>query len=89
MVQRGIAIMYKQPPKHSQFKPGQSGNPRGRPRRINRDLINLTYRFFEALMDANAKRTKGLTKITQIKRILNANESISAKDTGRAAKDVV
>jgi len=27
------AIGYGKPPKHTQFKPGQSGNPRGRPRR--------------------------------------------------------
>ena len=26
------AVGYKQPPKHSQFKPGQSGNPKGRPK---------------------------------------------------------
>ncbi len=26
-------IGYKRPPKHSRFKPGQSGNPRGRPRK--------------------------------------------------------
>jgi hypothetical protein len=26
------AVGYKNPPEHSQFKPGQSGNPRGRPK---------------------------------------------------------
>jgi hypothetical protein len=26
-------VGYKQPPRHSQFKPGVSGNPRGRPKR--------------------------------------------------------
>src|SRR6266480_165350 len=26
-------VGYKQPPRKSQFKPGKSGNPRGRPRR--------------------------------------------------------
>jgi hypothetical protein len=28
----GYAVGYKKPPKASQFKPGQSGNPKGRPR---------------------------------------------------------
>ena len=28
----GHEVGYKKPPKHSQFKKGQSGNPRGRPR---------------------------------------------------------
>ena len=27
----GGQVGYKRPPRHSQFKPGQSGNPRGRP----------------------------------------------------------
>jgi Family of unknown function (DUF5681) len=27
------AVGYKQPPAHSQFRPGRSGNPRGRPKR--------------------------------------------------------
>lgn len=27
------AVGYRRPPKHAQFKPGQSGNPKGRPRR--------------------------------------------------------
>ena len=32
------AVGYKKPPVHTQFKPGQSGNPKGRPRRRRRDL---------------------------------------------------
>jgi hypothetical protein len=29
----GYSVGYKKPPVHSQFKPGQSGNPRGRPKK--------------------------------------------------------
>lgn len=33
-------VGYKKPPKHSQFKPGQSGNPKGRPKGArNQDTI--------------------------------------------------
>ncbi len=34
-------VGYKRPPKHTRFKPGQSGNPRGRPRKSKQidDLI--------------------------------------------------
>src|SRR3954467_14740458 len=33
-------VGYKRPPRRSQFKPGQSGNPRGRPKgRKNEDTI--------------------------------------------------
>ena len=28
-------VGYGKPPQHAQFKPGQSGNPRGRPRKIS------------------------------------------------------
>jgi len=28
-------VGYKQPPRHSQFKPGQSGNPKGRPKKTS------------------------------------------------------
>src|ERR1700693_5473102 len=28
-------VGYKKPPRHSQFKPGQSGNPKGRPKKVD------------------------------------------------------
>jgi hypothetical protein len=28
------SVGYKKPPKHAQFQPGQSGNPKGRPKRV-------------------------------------------------------
>jgi len=37
------AIGYGKPPKHSRFKPGQSGNPRGRPRK-NRSIEAMIKR---------------------------------------------
>lgn len=36
-------VGYCKPPKHSQFKPGQSGNPRGRPRK-NRSIEAMIKR---------------------------------------------
>jgi hypothetical protein len=35
------AVGYGHPPKHSQFRPGQSGNPRGRPKGIRNFLTDL------------------------------------------------
>lgn len=33
MKKKDYEIGYKKPPKHTQFKPGQSGNPKGRPKK--------------------------------------------------------
>lgn len=38
-------VGYKKPPIHGQFKPGQSGNPKGRPkkRQTNAELMNQAF----------------------------------------------
>ena len=36
--ERNYQVGYKKPPRHSQFKPGQSGNPRGRKKKALADL---------------------------------------------------
>ncbi len=43
------AIGYGKPPKHSRFKPGQSGNPRGRPRR-NRSIETMIKRELDLMI---------------------------------------
>jgi hypothetical protein len=52
---------YKNPPKHSQFKPGKSGNPRGRPKKDkDTGLIKLTGRLLNqpTVITKNGKREK-------------------------------
>ena len=65
--------MYKQPPKHRQFKPGQSGNPAGRPRNFDRLLNDLTSRLVRALVLAQVKDAVAAAKVARIKRILDEN----------------
>jgi hypothetical protein len=47
------AVGYKKPPKHSQFKPGQSGNPNGRPKGSNNFATD-----FKAALKALVRVTK-------------------------------
>lgn len=34
-------VGYKRPPRHTQFKPGQSGNPAGRPKRLSKSANEM------------------------------------------------
>jgi len=40
--------MYAEPPSNTKFKPGQSGNPNGRPKRLNeRDMIETIQKIIQ------------------------------------------
>lgn len=45
---RDYEVGYKKPPQHTRFKPGQSGNPKGRPKKT---------KDFERLLDAELSET--------------------------------
>lgn len=46
-------VGYKKPPTHSRWQPGQSGNPRGRPKKV---------KDFEKLLDIELSRTLRITE---------------------------
>ena len=56
-------VGYKHPPKHTRFKPGQSGNPRGRPKRAR----SLKAEFLEELkfFPQNIRARAGLAMVYQ------------------------
>lgn len=43
--EQAYSVGYKKPPQHTQFKPGQSGNPRGRPKKA----LTINEVFLKAL----------------------------------------
>jgi hypothetical protein len=56
--QEGYAVGYKRPPRHTQFKPGVSGNPRGRrkrPANIKQEIQQVYLRKI-AVQDGQTKQ---------------------------------
>lgn len=55
-------VGYGKPPKHSRFKPGQSGNPKGRPKGARGFKAELDEELKELITVTEAGRTRKLRK---------------------------
>src|SRR5690349_4135344 len=62
----GYPIGYRKPPKHTRFKPGRSGNPKGRPKqhRNVRTIIDETLGQRITIREGN--RTRAVTKFQAV-----------------------
>lgn len=83
---RDYDIGYCRPPKSGQFKPGQSGNPRGRPRGTKNLKTDLVDELRELVVITENGRTK---KLSKQKLILKAMTAKAIKGDPRAADLVI
>ncbi len=62
MADKDDDIGYKKPPKKNQFKPGQSGNPKGRPKGLKNLSTDLKEELEQKIVVTEGGRTLELTK---------------------------
>ena len=69
---REYSVGYKKPPRHKQFKPGESGNPKGRPKKIAAlpDIFAKELRVRVPIMSNGKRRTISMLEAI-VKRHLN------------------
>ncbi len=84
--QEDYRVGYGKPPKHSQWKPGQSGNPKGRPK---------TIKDFEKLLDLELSQPLRITEggqtrtITKWQGVIKALVHAALRGHHRAQKLVI
>lgn len=69
--------MYVTPPKDTRFKPGYSGNPNGRPKRLNeQDMVVMIQQIMKLYADAKSGdktlRHPAQHKLIRLKEILSS-----------------
>jgi hypothetical protein len=82
-------VGYGQPPKHSQFKKGQSGNPKGRPKEVQAHMpVSRIIRH--SLSEEVQGQVNGKTrKMTKLEAIIEVQSAKALKGDTRAAKLVI
>lgn len=91
MPPRDYEVGYGKPPSHTQFKPGKSGNPKGRPRRSRNRPPSLSEERIKSLIIEEAYRTVPVVErgrrvnIPMAAAVLRAVAMNAAKGNNRAA----
>jgi len=82
-------VGYGHPPKHTQFKKGQSGNPKGRPKEVNVHMpVSRIIR--QSLSEEVQGQVNGKTrKMTKLAAIIEVQAAKALKGDPRAAKLII
>jgi hypothetical protein len=56
--EKDYPVGYKRPPVHSQFKPGQSGNPKGRPKKVGPSISEAFWKELNSPVTLTEKSGK-------------------------------
>jgi hypothetical protein len=82
-------VGYRHPPKHAQFKKGQSGNPKGRPKQVQAHMPVgriIRHSLSEEVQGLVNGKTRRMTKLAAIIEVQSAK---ALKGDTRAAKLVI
>jgi hypothetical protein len=81
------AVGYKRPPTHTQFKPGRSGNPAGRPRGGAVNLATVAAKtFLEKITIIEKGRRR---KITMLEALFKQQTNKAVTGDGRAFSEIM
>ena len=82
----GYGVGYGKPPKHTRFKPGRSGNPKGRPKGTKNLKADLTEELSERISVSEGGKPKKLSKQRALVKSLTAK---AIKGDARAISTII
>lgn len=77
---KGEKVGYKKPPKHTQFKKGRSGNPRGRPKKKEDEIMTLLKKILNEKIPVTIHGEK--VEISQYEALMRSILSQATKGHG-------